>query len=211
MQPNSPTPAQLRALARRDPALGKAMKGHEPFPGFPVPGEYRSHHEALARSIVYQQLAGAAAGTIWTRVCALTPGRHFPRPPELLKLSEKKLRGAGLSGNKYLSLRDLAGRVAAGDLPLTRISRWEDERISEALVEVRGIGPWTAQMFMIFRLGRLDVMAPGDLGLQEGLRILDGLKERPAPKELARRAQAWEPLRSVACWFLWRLADAAKG
>ena len=158
----------------------------DPFPGFPIPGEYRSHYEALARAIVYQQLAGAAAKTIWGRVCALTPGQEFSRAPELLGLKENVLRGAGLSGNKYLSLRDLATRVDQGTLPLSRMSRWDDERIIEGLVEVRGIGPWTAQMFLLFRLGRLNVMAPADLGLQEGLRILDGLDERPSPKELAR-------------------------
>ena len=210
MKPVTPTTAQLRALARRDPVLGRAIKRMDPFPGFPIPGEYRSHYEALARAIVYQQLAGAAAKTIWGRVCALTPGKSFPRAPELLGLKEKVLRGAGLSGNKYLSLRDLATRVDQGTLPLSRMSRWDDERIIEGLVEVRGIGPWTAQMFLLFRLGRLNVMAPADLGLQEGLRILDGLDERPSPKELAARAEDWAPLCSIACWTLWRLADEAK-
>jgi 3-methyladenine DNA glycosylase/8-oxoguanine DNA glycosylase len=129
----------------------------------------------------------------------------------LLALKEKSLRGAGLSGNKYLSLRDLATRVDEGNLPLARMSRWQDERIIETLKEVRGIGPWTAQMFLLFRLGRLNVMAPADLGLQEGLRLLDGLAERPTPTELGLRAEDWEPLCSVASWFLWRLVDEARG
>ena len=211
MKPNFPSSAQVRALARRDPAMGRAIKRLEPFPGFPIPGEHRSHYEALARAIVFQQLAGAAASTIWNRVCALTPGKGLPRAPELLALKEKSLRGAGLSGNKYLSLRDLATRVDEGNLQLARMSRWQDERIIETLTEVRGIGPWTAQMFLLFRLGRLNVMAPEDLGLQEGLRLLDGLAERPTSRELGLRAEVWEPLCSVASWYLWRLVDEERG
>lgn len=204
-----PTPAALRALDRRDPVLGRARRQVEPFPGFPQRGgsHPRTHFEALARSIVFQQLAGAAARTIFERVRALTPGTGFPKAPELLGLSDKRLRGAGLSAGKLASLRDLAGRVEAGELRLASIARRDDEAIVEALTAVRGIGPWTARMFLMFRLGRLDVFAPDDLGLREGARRLDGLDDRPAPKVLAERAQAWAPLRSVASWVLWRLTD----
>ncbi len=207
-----PRRGELAALARRDPVLGAALRRVPPYPGFSSrTGSYRSHFHALARAIVYQQLAGAAAKTIHDRVCALTPGRAFPRPPELLALSDARLRGAGLSRNKLLALRDLAGRVEDGSLALTRIARLSDEAIVERLVEVRGIGAWSAQMFLIFRLGRLDVMPATDLGVQEGLRRLDGLAERPKPKQLEQRAEVWRPLRSVATWVLYRLADGPVG
>lgn len=204
-----PTPSQLRSLARRDPRLGRALRLVPPLPDFPAEGagRRRSRYEALARAIVFQQLSGKAAGTIWGRACALTPGPRFPTPPELDRLSDGDLRGAGLSGAKQRALRDLAARVADGRLRPRALGHLEDEEVIEELVTVRGIGRWTAQMFLLFQLGRLDVMAPDDLGLQEGLRRLDGLDERPGPRELAARAEVWAPLRSVASWTLWRLVD----
>lgn len=204
-----PTASELRALARRDPALGRAMQRVAPFPGFPAAAQrlQRTHFHALARTIVYQQLAGAAAKTIHDRVVALTPGTQFPRPEEILALSDERLRGAGLSRNKLAALRDLASKIAAGELDLARIARLSDERVVEALTRVRGIGEWSAQMFLIFRLGRLDVMPATDLGVREGVRRLDGLAERPPPKEVLARAEVWAPLRSVASWVLWRVAE----
>lgn len=200
--------ATLRALARRDPRLGKAMARLEPCPAFPESAKKRqSHFESLAQAIVYQQLAGAAAATIFGRVCALTPGTRFPKASDLLALPEASLRGAGLSANKLLALQDLAARSLDGRLPLRSLGRQDDDAILEELVAVRGIGPWTAQMFLMFKLGRLDILAPGDLGLQEGLRRLDGLAERPKPQELERRGAVWAPYRSIASWYLWRLAD----
>lgn len=204
----NPTPAQLRALARRDPKLGAWMRRVPPFPGFPARDDRRAtHYDSLARAIVYQQLATRAAETIHARVCALTPGPRFPTPDELPRLDDARLRGAGLSAAKLAALRDLAARCADGRLRLAGIARASDAIVIERLVEVRGIGTWSAQMFLLFRLGRLDVLAPGDLGLQEGLRILDGLAERPGPKELEARGAAWGPLRSVASWTLWRIVE----
>jgi DNA-3-methyladenine glycosylase II len=208
-----PTRTQLAALARRDPALGRALRRVEPFPGFPAgaAGVVRSHFHALGRSIVYQQLAGAAARTIHDRVAALTPTRRFPTAAELLALPEQRLRRAGLSRNKLAALRDLAEHVESGRLKLASIARRDDEAIVERLVEVRGVGRWTAEMFLIFRLGRLDVMPATDLGVREGLRRLDGLGERPTPTEVLARSQPWRPLRSVASWVLWRLAEERPG
>lgn len=204
----SPGPAALRALARRDPALGAAMRRLPGYPGFPdAARRRRTHFESLARAIVYQQLAGKAAATIHGRVCALTPGPRLPKPEELLALPEERLRGAGLSRNKLAALRDLAGRVADGRLCTRSLGRLPDEEVVGRLVEVRGIGEWTAQMFLMFQLGRLDVLPTGDLGVQEGLRRLDTLEERPGPRDLAARGEIWRPLRSVASWYLWRLAD----
>jgi len=125
----------------------------------------------------------------------------------MLALTDDRLRGAGLSGNKAKALRDLATRIVSGELRLRRIGRHDDEEVIRLLTTVWGIGEWTAQMFLIFKLGRLDVMPSGDLGVQEGLRILDGLDERPSPDTLLGRAEVWRPLRSVAAWYLWRLTD----
>jgi 3-methyladenine DNA glycosylase/8-oxoguanine DNA glycosylase len=201
-----PTSSELRALARRDPALGRWLRELPPFPRFPdaTSRRHRTHFVALASAIVYQQLAGKAAATIHARVCALTPGPHFPEPHELLALSDRELRGAGLSGAKVAALRDLSQRVDDGRLPLERIARKRDEGVIEELVEVRGIGVWSAQMFLLFRLGRLDVMPAGDLGVREGVRILDGLRDRPDEGRVQARAEVWRPLRSVATWYLWR-------
>jgi len=202
------TPAQLRRLRRQDPALAAAMKRLEPFPGFPdAHYRRRSHYEALARAIVFQQLAWRAADTIWRRTVALTPGPRLAPAAELLRLPDAALRGAGLSRNKMLSLQDLARHVEDRRLPLRALGRLPDEQVSEKLVAVRGIGPWPAQMFLIFKLGRLDVLPSGDLGIQEGLRLLDGRRRRPTPREVEARGAAWAPLRSVASWYLWRLTD----
>ncbi|HJP02566.1 MAG TPA: DNA-3-methyladenine glycosylase 2 family protein [Planctomycetota bacterium] len=204
-----PSPPQLRVLARRDPMLGAVLRRFPPFPGFPegVARRPRTHFEELARAIVHQQLAGAAARTIWGRVRALRDGSGAVGPETIARLSDEALRGAGLSRGKLAALRDLSARAADGRLRLRSIGRRSDEEVIEHLVQVFGIGVWTAQMFLLFRLGRLDVIAPGDLGLQEGLRLLDGLDQRPTPAELERRAEVWRPLRSVAAWALWRLVD----
>ena len=207
-----PTPAQLRALARRDPALGRALRGLEPFPGFPARGHprQRSHYAALTSAIVYQQLSTKAAATIWSRVCALDGAEHFPEPAQFLAHPDERLRAAGLSRAKVAALRDLCARIEDGRLALPRLSRLADERVIEELVAVRGIGRWSAQMFLLFRLGRLDVLAEGDLGVQEGLRLLDGLPERPGPAEVLARARCWSPLSSVGCWYMWRLVDRSR-
>jgi len=184
------------------------MRRVAPFPGFPPPGAKRvTHHATLTRAIVFQQLATRAAETIHARACALTPGPRFPSAEEILRLDVAALRGAGLSAAKVAALRDLAERALDGRLQLARLGRLSDDEVVEHLIQVRGIGAWSAQMFLFFRLGRLDVMAPGDLGLQEGLRILDELEERPNARALAERSEAWRPLRSVASWTLWRIVE----
>ena len=202
-----PTSEQLTRLAKADPRLGAAMARVPEFPDFSKTARRFSNFHYLCRSIIYQQLAGAAAKAIYGRVRALTPGGNFPKAAELLALPEEALRGAGLSRNKAAALTDLARRVDAGTLRLGGLSRLPDDEIVRRLVVVRGIGVWTAQMFLLFKLGRPDVMPATDLGVREGLRRLDGLDERPAPKEVLERSEAWIPLRSVASWVLWRLTD----
>ena len=203
-----PTKAQIAALRRRDPVLGAAIKHLPPFPDFPVGILRGPYFHVLARSIIYQQLATQAATTIYGRVRKLGPGPRFPTPAQMLALPDERLRAAGLSGNKTKALRDLAARIVSGELRLSGIARLDDDEVIGRLTTVWGIGEWTAQMFLIFKLGRLDIMPAGDLGVQEGLRILDGLNGRPSPDTLLGRAELWRPLRSVAAWYLWRLTDA---
>ena len=202
-----PTPAQLEELAKHDPLLGAAIKRVPPFPTMPPPNLKGSHFHTIARSIVYQQLATAAARTIHGRVRDLTPDKGFPTAAQILDLPEESLRGAGLSRAKTKAILDLSTKVESGELRLGGLGRLADDEIVRRLTTVWGIGEWTAQMFLIFKLGRLDVMPSKDLGVQEGLRRLDGLVERPNPDELLARAELWRPLRSVASWVLWRLTD----
>jgi 3-methyladenine DNA glycosylase/8-oxoguanine DNA glycosylase len=186
------------------------MKGLPPFPE--LPGEpRRPYFHTLARIIIYQQLATGAARTIHDRVKALGPSpSRFPTAAEVLSIPEEKLRGAGLSRSKLRAIRDLAEKTESGELRLRSLSRLPDSEVEEQLTAVWGIGEWSAQMFLLFHLGRLDVFAPGDLGLLEGIRILDNLDERPTPEAAFQRAQIWTPLRSVASWYLWRLKDGGE-
>ncbi len=207
MKPVLPEPVTLATVIQRDPLLAQAVKRVPPYPGFPLRNQRDSHFHALARSILYQQLANAAARTIYQRVCALTPDGSFPTASNLLALPDQALRDAGVSRNKMRALRDLAGKVDSGELRLRSIGRHPDEEVIGRLTSVWGIGLWSAQMFLMVRLGRLDVMPATDLGIREGVRRLDGLAERPSPGYVLDRSEAWRPFRSVASWVLWRLCD----
>ncbi len=169
-----------------------------------------THFEAVARAIVYQQLSGKAAGTIHGRFHALYGGRA-PEPVELLKTTDEALRGAGLSRQKVAYLRDLAARVAAGDVPLDAIHTLDDAAIIAALTRVKGVGRWTAQIFLMFRLGRPDVMPELDLGIQKGIQLAYGRSSLPRPAEVAVLAERWAPWRTVAAWYLWRSLDNGDG
>ena len=208
--PTRPTARALRVLSEADPRMGRLLRQVGPFPDLRRRNTAGSHFHALARSILYQQLAGKAAATIHGRVRRLTPGPRFPTAKEVLQLDEQAFRSAGVSAGKRRAIVGLAESVEAGTLSLRSISRLPDPEIVARLSRLHGIGEWTAQMFLMFRLGRLDVMPTGDLGVREGLRVLDGLARRPSPSELNERAEAWRPLRSVATWCLYRAADSAK-
>ena len=183
-----PTTTQLRALQKRDPKLAAVIKRLGPYPGFPEGAKKRqTHFESLTRAIVFQQLAYKAADTIYHRTCALTVGPRFPMAEQILKLGFDEMRAAGLSRAKTLALKDLSEHILDGRLKLRSLGRYSDEQIIEQLIQVHGIGEWTAQMFLMFKLGRLDVLPINDLGVQEGARILDKKKQRPTAKELAAR------------------------
>lgn len=163
---------------------------------------------ALVRSIVFQQLAGRAASTIHGRVRALVDGDLTPAA--VLALSEEQLRGAGLSNNKYLAVIDLASKVADGTVELDRVSKLSDEELITELIAVRGIGRWTAEMFLMFELRRLDVWPVDDLGIQAGYGLMHGI-ERPTAKQLAPLGDPYRPYRSVAAWYCYEAVHLSRG
>lgn len=170
-----------------------------------------THFDALLRSIIYQQLSGKAAATIHARLRGLF-GDRAPSPAELLVVPEEQLRAVGLSRQKLSYIRDLASKVQSGAVPLTAdaIDHLDDDEIVNRLVEVKGIGRWTVQMFLIFRLGRRDVLPDLDLGIQNAIRRAYKMRRQPGPKDVLRIGAKWRPHASVASWYLWRSLDAER-
>ncbi|MGQ0666095.1 MAG: DNA-3-methyladenine glycosylase family protein [Nitrospiraceae bacterium] len=176
-----------------------------------VPRAGRSPFESLARAIAYQQLHNKAAESILRRFIALFPGRRFPQPDDLLAMNSRAIRRAGFSRPKVAALRDLAAKTLDGTVPSGRvIQRLDDEAIVERLVAVRGVGRWTAEMLLIFQLGRPDVLPIDDFGVRNGFRIAYGLGQMPTRKEVLLYGERWKPHRTAAAWYLWRAADRAK-
>jgi DNA-3-methyladenine glycosylase II len=198
--------AALRHLRRSDPLLAKAIAavGRCELEFTPT----RSPFHSLMRAITYQQLSGKAAATIHGRVVALFPAEHGPHPELLLKLPDAALRGAGLSRNKLLALKDLAAKALDGTVPDMRsLKALSDDEIIERLTQVRGVGRWTVEMLLIFTLGRPDVLPVTDLGIRKGFQRAYGMRRLPAVSTLERAGRLWSPHRSVASWYLWRVAD----
>ncbi len=194
----------MRELRRADPALAHAMAQVGP-----CTLEARAegtHFDALFRSILYQQLSGRAAGTIHRRVIERFGG-HPPTPADVLEADDASLRACGVSRQKISYLRDLAVHVDRGALPLDRVEWMPDTAVEASLVAVKGVGRWTAQMFLMFRLGRPDVLPDGDLGIQKGIQMIDGGASLPLPRAVALRGAVWAPWRTVASWYLWRTVD----
>lgn len=225
---NSPRPPRYdfdlacRELATADPKLGRLIERAGPF--MLRVASAQSPFEALVESIVYQQLHGRAAATIHRRMVEsfhpITNGTHFDAQ-HLLDCPNEQLRASGLSKNKMLALRDLAAKTIDGTVPtLIRIRRMSDENIIEHLTQVRGIGRWTVEMLLIFRLGRPDVFPVSDYGVRKGFALtFQGLKPTqkvtpdllPKPDVMHKRAERWGAWRSVASWYLWRACDLAQG
>jgi DNA-3-methyladenine glycosylase II len=168
-----------------------------------------SHFDAVMRSIIFQQLSGQAAGTIHRRFQGLYGGRN-PKPAQLARTSDEKLRGIGLSRQKSAYLKDLAARVLSGDCPIESLHELPDDEIIAALTAVKGIGRWTAQMFLMFRLGRPDVLPELDLGIQKAVQRAYRLRKHPTPERVLKIGGKWAPYRTVASWYLWRLLDTGK-
>lgn len=167
--------------------------------------------QALVRSVAYQQLNGTAAETIFNRFLALFPGTKFPTPEQIVAAPDDRLRSAGLSRAKTAAIKDIAAKTIAGVVLERRaIARLSDAEIIERLTTIRGVGPWTVEMLLMFTLGRPDVLPATDYGVRSGFALVYGLKELPAPKEILAHGERWRPYRTVASWYLWRAVDLAK-
>jgi 3-methyladenine DNA glycosylase/8-oxoguanine DNA glycosylase len=196
------------ALAAREPVIAELLATVGPCV-IPRPRSGRSHFAELTRMVCYQQLAGVAAAAIHGRlVLAL---ESSVTPEHVMEVPEERLRGAGLSRAKVATIRDLAQRALSGEVRLATIARYEDDEVVRQLTQVRGIGPWTAEMFLMFRLGRLDVWPVGDYGVRQGSAVILGLAAAPTPRELTELGERFRPYRSVAAWYCWRALDAVAG
>jgi DNA-3-methyladenine glycosylase II len=194
-----------RTLMRRDKRLGLLIKrvgrcrlpdsrGHDMFAG-------------LVRVILSQQLSGKAADTIFGRVVALAGGLESLTPPTLRAIEVAALRGAGVSGPKAKYLYDLADRALDGRLDLVALDECPDEVVIAAITSVKGMGQWSAEMFLMFRLNRPDIFPVGDLGIVKGMQKLFGMRRSPSPRTMMKLAEPWRPYRSVAAWYLWRIHE----
>jgi DNA-3-methyladenine glycosylase II len=201
------TEAARAHLARRDRKLGAWMKRIGPIAPEPRWRKPFDPVDALARAILYQQLSGKAASTIVGRVEAAIGSTRLHHDT-LGRIDDAALRACGVSGNKTLALRDLAAREARGEIPtLRQMSTLHHDEIVAALTPIRGIGRWTVEMMLMFRLGRPDVLPIDDLGIRKGAQRVDRLEAMPTPKELQARGEAWGPYRTYAGLYLWRIAD----
>lgn len=194
------------ALMRSDPTLAALITrvGRYGLVVEPMTSTY----EALARSIVWQQLTGKAASTIWSRLCAIdgVSGPHPPSPATTLALADEVLRGAGLSRAKVRALKDLAARADDATLPdVATLAGLDDDEAVGCLTAVRGIGPWSVHMLLMFRLGRPDVFPVGDYGVQQGFKRVFG--GEPTKARMLARAERWRPHRTMASWYLWRATE----
>jgi DNA-3-methyladenine glycosylase II len=191
-----------RTLMRRDPVLASAIK--QIGPCLMADRQRKDHLSALVGSIVSQQLSTKAAATIFGRFVALFPDHHIPNAPAIAALDDATLRSVGLSGQKVGYLRDLSARIIDGRLNLDELETLPDEQVIERLTAVKGFGRWTAEMFLMFRLHRPDILPIGDLGIQNAIQRLYKLRKRPNPKRMTQLGESWKPYRSVASWYLWQ-------
>jgi DNA-3-methyladenine glycosylase II len=194
-----------RHLMRADPVIAALVKAHGPCGLAERSREPRLR--ALARALVSQQLSVKAAATIFSRFLALFPDGTFPEPSQILEVPVEQLRAVGLSRQKAAYLRDLSSRVLAGTLPLHHLDSMADDEVVETLTAVKGIGRWTAEMILIFQLGRPDILPVDDVGLLRAIQRAYGLRRRPTAARVTRMGEAWRPYRSVASWYLWASLD----
>lgn len=200
-------PALLPSLSHleKDEHLGVFIRSFGPL-------QFRRRHsgkvfQSLAEAIIYQQLSGKAADTILKRFKALYPRKKFPTPENVLKTSVPKLRSVGLSGQKAAYLQDLALKCTDGTIDARKFSSMSDGEIIEHVTAVKGIGEWTAHMFMMFTLHRPDILPTGDLGIQKAFQKVFHLKNKPDPKKMKMLARCWSGHRTLACMYLWRMLD----
>jgi DNA-3-methyladenine glycosylase II len=195
----------LTHLQAADPMLVPLIERHGAPTITPTDDTIRS----LARAIVSQQLSGKASDTIWGRVLELYPRKRFPKPAAIIETPDSKLRGAGLSGAKTAAIKDLARHVVEKKLVPSKLPAATDEEVAAMLLPVRGIGPWSVDMFLMFALARPDVLPVGDLGLRKGMQKHFKLRKLPEPPRMTKLAAPWRPYRTVASWYMWRLLEPA--
>src|SRR6202521_1105836 len=195
----------MRELSRADRHLARVIRR---IGSFPTKKRKAQHPFAsLLQAIVYQQIAGKAAEAIFGRLIALGAS-GFPTPEEILHASKVKLRRAGLSRQKIAAVKDLAAKTLDGTVPpLAKIRRMSEEEIHERLTQVHGIGEWSVHMFLMFRLGRPDVLPIHDYGIRKGFQHVYGLEDEPKPLAVLEHGERWRPYRSIASWYLWRAVD----
>jgi DNA-3-methyladenine glycosylase II len=193
-----------RTLMRRDPVMRELIRQHGAC-GL-ADNQHTDPYKALVHSIMSQQLSTKAAATIARRFNELFGGT-FPTPQQVLAMPEEKLRSVGLSGMKVSFVRDLARRIDDGSLRLDALDAMTDEEVIDALTEVKGIGRWTAEMFLMFRLHRPDVLPVGDLGIVNAIKKQYRLRKVPTPERMIQLGESWRPYRSIACWYLWASLD----
>ncbi len=191
-------------LAKADVHLAPLIDKH----GHPTMKPTKDAVQSLARAIVGQQLSTKAADAIWGRVLDLYPKRRFPKPAEILATPDTTLRGAGLSGAKAAAIKDLARHVVEAKVVPAKLPELSDAQVSEMLLPVRGIGPWSVDMFLMFALARPDVLPVGDLGVRKGMQIHFKLRSLPEADRMLKLAAPWQPFRSVAAWYMWRLLES---
>jgi 3-methyladenine DNA glycosylase/8-oxoguanine DNA glycosylase len=199
-------PEAVLHLRRADKILGRLIVRVGPCTLKPT--TRKAPFEALVEAVTHQQLNGAAAKTILNRVLALYPGKRFPTPRDLLGTPDERLRNAGLSAAKTAALKDIAAKTLEGIVPGARAAAgMTDAEILERLTCVRGVGPWTVEMLLMFTLGRRDVLPATDYGVRKGFALLYGRRELPSPKEVLEHGERWRPHRTTAAWYLWRALD----
>jgi 3-methyladenine DNA glycosylase/8-oxoguanine DNA glycosylase len=199
------TEEALQHLTKKDKILGRLIRQVGPCRLKP---KRRSPYQALVQSVVFQQLNGTAASTIFGRVKALYPHRRFPTPEDFLNTPDEQLRTAGLSRAKTAAIKDIAAKTLSGLVPKSSvIARMTEAEIVQQLTSVRGVGPWTVEMLLIFTLGRPDVLPVTDYGVRKGFALTYGWKELPHPKELLEFGERWRPHRTTAAWYFWRALE----
>jgi len=191
---------------KKDARMARLIKRY----GKPDFKKGKSAYPALISAIIYQQLSGKAAATIYKRFCTIY-GTKLPTPHAVLTTPLLKLRKAGLSGQKAAYLKDLSKKFLDGTIDPKHFKEMTDESIREHLMRVKGVGRWTADMFLMFTLHRMDVFPSGDLGIQKGMQKVCKLSSLPSPKKIERLSEIWAPYRTIASWYLWRLADELAG
>ena len=201
--------AALKHLSAVDPVMARLIREvgpcrleHEPW---------RSPFQSLVQAVAHQQLNGTAAETILTRFKKLFPRRRFPKPEDLVKVTDEQIRACGFSFAKIAAIRDIAAKTLDGTIPSSRqIEQLIDEEIIERLTEARGVGRWTVEMLLIFQLGRKDVLPVDDFGVRTGFRVAYKKRGMPKPKALLKFGKRWRPHASTAAWYLWQAANAAR-